>query len=205
MAIDAKKMTFGTTRPGIGVGTAAAAAAASCCTGARRRLQQYRHRQLTSGMLLSTLLPILRGDIAAAPPPSLAFVAGGPLHSGGAATCWPGSARCGAIRRRVGFAYRYGYDIDDRKSRTEEGTVGFGGCLMATPGGDTEEEKMELAAEVPAVCMCFVSLLRFGALRCSCRSLRTRTHTYRYEYSATAAAPAVENIPQSYHMSNEYS
>lgn len=124
MAIDAAKMTMSTQ------GKRGGKCVSATATGRRR---QCRLQPTSPGLLVSALMVVLRGGTVSAPPPSLAFTAG-------PRATLSFSGRCGVCMRDV--------------NRAAARTARCGVCLMATAGGDKEEEKMEFAAEVGRVSLC---------------------------------------------------
>lgn len=144
MAIDATKMTSSahahrkkrgrTSTSSTCDSECVSAKAAAAATAGGRRGGQCRLHPGSPGLLVSGLLVVLGGDPVAAPPPSFAFAAG------------PCAARP-AVSGRCGVFDSGGSCVRDIK-RAAATTARGGVCLMVTVGGDTEEEKMELAAEV---------------------------------------------------------
>jgi len=104
--------------------------------GKRRECHLHLHLHVLSpGVLISAFLLLLRGDAVAAPSPLVAFAAG------------PYATRPAVLGRCNGFSAQGTRDNRRAAARTAR----CGACLMAAAGGDKEEEKMELAAEV---CFC---------------------------------------------------
>lgn len=137
MAIDATKMAM-SAHWKRGKTATSSSCVGNCVSAAGGRRGHCRLRPTSPGVLLCSLVFVLRGGSVAAPPPLLAFAAG------------PCASRPGVGR----FGVSSSGCLRDINSRGAAGTARCGACRMATGGGDKEEEKMELAAEVGGVSLC---------------------------------------------------